>query len=258
MPPALTTTSARISRPLAAVLDGHAGDAAAVRADRRRPAFAAGSGRPVPARPAASALARPDGSSQPSVGRNRRAEHAVGRHQREAVAAPRPARSARAAARTSWPSRPGGGAPRAVPGSTPGGASRPRATPGRRPVSAASRRYSSAPYIIILVSVTEPRSWPTRPAEWNVEPEVSSARSTRTTSRPAALGQVVGDRRPADAAADDDRAGVLDHVWLVLPSVRSDRPRQRSGCATLRVRRGRCHRRSSRSSRRSRTGPGGR
>ena len=36
--------------------------------------------------------------------------------------------------------------------------------------------------IIIFVSVTDPRSWPTSPAEWKVEPEVSSARSTRTTS----------------------------------------------------------------------------
>src|SRR4029079_9249766 len=53
---------------------------------------------------------------------------------------------------------------------------------GSTPVSAASRPYSSAPYIIIFVSVTEPRSWPTSPAEWNVEPEVRSARSTRTMS----------------------------------------------------------------------------
>ena len=59
---------------------------------------------------------------------------------------------------------------------------RPRATRGPVPVSAASRRYSSVLYIIILVSVTELRSCPTRPAEWNVEPEVSSARSTSTTS----------------------------------------------------------------------------
>ena len=50
------------------------------------------------------------------------------------------------------------------------------------PVSAVRRRYSSAPYIIIRVRVVVDRSWPTRPAEWNVEPDVSSARSTRTTS----------------------------------------------------------------------------
>src|SRR3954452_8767256 len=34
----------------------------------------------------------------------------------------------------------------------------------------------------MLVSVTELRSWPTRPAEWKVEPDVSSARSTSTMS----------------------------------------------------------------------------
>src|SRR5918996_254913 len=43
-------------------------------------------------------------------------------------------------------------------------------------------RYSSTEYIIILVSETEPRSWPTSPAEWKVEPEVSWFRSTSTTS----------------------------------------------------------------------------
>ena len=53
---------------------------------------------------------------------------------------------------------------------------------GSLPVSAASRRYSSTPYIIIRVRVTELRSWPTRPAEWKVDPDVSSARSTRTMS----------------------------------------------------------------------------
>ena len=46
-----------------------------------------------------------------------------------------------------------------------------------------SFRYSSTEYIIIFVSETELRSWPTRPAEWNVEPLVSCARSSRTTSR---------------------------------------------------------------------------
>src|SRR6476661_9109022 len=53
---------------------------------------------------------------------------------------------------------------------------------GSTPVSSRSRRYSPAPYIIIVVSVTELRSCPTSPAEWKVEPEVSSARSTSTTS----------------------------------------------------------------------------
>ena len=38
-------------------------------------------------------------------------------------------------------------------------------------------------YIIILVSETDPRSWPTSPAEWNVEPLVRSERSTQQRRR---------------------------------------------------------------------------
>ncbi len=45
-----------------------------------------------------------------------------------------------------------------------------------------SFRYSSTEYIITFVSDTEERSWPTSPAEWNVDPLVSSLRSSRTTS----------------------------------------------------------------------------
>ena len=55
--------------------------------------------------------------------------------------------------------------------------------PGSNSDSAARRRYSSTLSIIIRVSDTEPRSWPTSPAEWNVEPLVSSLRSSSTTSR---------------------------------------------------------------------------
>ena len=52
-----------------------------------------------------------------------------------------------------------------------------------------SRRYSSTEYMFIRVSVGSARSWPTSPAEWNVEPLVSSSRSTTTTSRsPARRG----------------------------------------------------------------------
>ncbi len=36
---------------------------------------------------------------------------------------------------------------------------------------------------MIWVSETLERSWPTSPAEWKVEPLVSSLRSSRTTSR---------------------------------------------------------------------------
>src|SRR4051812_507872 len=57
----------------------------------------------------------------------------------------------------------------------------------RHPQSSPSSRYSATESIIIRVSGTLERSWPTSPAEWKVEPLVSSARSTSTTSRsPAA------------------------------------------------------------------------
>ena len=45
-----------------------------------------------------------------------------------------------------------------------------------------SFRYSSTEYIIIFVSDTDERSWPTSPAEWKVDPLVSSRRSSSTTS----------------------------------------------------------------------------
>ena len=46
-----------------------------------------------------------------------------------------------------------------------------------------SSRYSSTEYMFIRVSVGSERSWPTRPAEWKVDPLVSSLRSSSTTSR---------------------------------------------------------------------------
>ena len=51
-----------------------------------------------------------------------------------------------------------------------------------QPQSSPSFRYSSTECIIIRVSDTEPRSWPHRPAEWKVEPDVSWLRSTSSTS----------------------------------------------------------------------------
>src|SRR5690349_9238747 len=57
--------------------------------------------------------------------------------------------------------------------------------PGDRPVSCASdssRRYTSTLCIIIRVNGKLERSWPTRPAEWNVLPLVGSARSITSTS----------------------------------------------------------------------------
>ena len=154
--PALTTTSARISRSLASVLDGHARDAATFRADRRRPASAAGSGRPGRApRPPARWPARTGRASRRSAARQR-PEHAVGRHQREAVlrllGLISSSGSPNVLAQPAWrlellePFR----------ASTPGGATRPRATTGRRPSRPPAAGRASVPYIIIFVSVTEP------------------------------------------------------------------------------------------------------
>ena len=131
--------------------------------------------------PAASACASPDGSSQPSVGsqtaprtpsvdiRGKRASASVA----VMSSSGRPNVLAQPAWRRSSSNRSGEEARRRDPTSC---------QEGFVPVSVARRRYRSAPYIIIFVSVTELRSWPTRPAEWNVEPDVSSARSTRTMS----------------------------------------------------------------------------
>ena len=56
----------------------------------------------------------------------------------------------------------------------------------RQPVSSSTSspkfRYRSTEFIIIWVSDKELRSCPTRPAEWKVDPLVSSERSTRATS----------------------------------------------------------------------------
>ena len=58
------------------------------------------------------------------------------------------------------------------------------------PTSSESVRYRSTERIIIRVRLREPRSCPTRPAEWNVEPLVSSERSHRTTSlQPSLVSQ---------------------------------------------------------------------
>ena len=50
------------------------------------------------------------------------------------------------------------------------------------PHASPSFRYSSTEYIIIRVRFTDERSWPTSPAEWKVDPEVSWFRSRTTTS----------------------------------------------------------------------------
>ena len=51
------------------------------------------------------------------------------------------------------------------------------------------------------------RNCPTSPAEWKVDPLVSSARSTQQDVALAALGEVVGHAGPAHPAADDHDAG---------------------------------------------------
>ena len=59
------------------------------------------------------------------------------------------------------------------------------------------------------------RSWPTSPAAWNVEPDVSLWRSTSTVSVQPKLGEVVGRRAADDAAADDhgpSRGWLVRHV----------------------------------------------
>ena len=57
--------------------------------------------------------------------------------------------------------------------------------------------------IIMRVSGRLARSWPTSPAEWNVEPLVISARSSTSDVGAARLGEVPGDARAADPGADD-------------------------------------------------------
>src|SRR5215218_8458062 len=132
--------------------------------------------------PAASACARPDGSSQPSVGSHtapRTPSSVISGNFRWASSgvissSGSPNVFAQPAWRWSSSKRSFDDASRSEPTSCQETA---------MPVSAWRRRYSSTPYIIIRVRVVLARSWPTRPAEWNVEPLVSSARSTRTTSR---------------------------------------------------------------------------
>ncbi len=220
MPPALTTTSASIVDPLAVVLHLDARHPPVAHADADDPVVVAGSRHAALAGPGRQ-RERQVRRVEPAVGRQPdRAQHAVGGHQREAVRA--------SARRDQLERQPEGRGPAGLPlellvagrRRRQAQRARPRATTGRRPVSAASRRYRSTPYIIIRVRVTELRSWPTSPALWNVEPDVSSARSTQHDVGPAELGEVVRDRRPADAAADDHRPRVLDHrleALLLLP-----------------------------------------
>src|SRR3954451_10373456 len=82
--------------------------------------------------------------------------------------------------------------------------------PGACPVSASSDRYRSTDRIIILVRDSDPRSCPTSPAEWNVDPLVSSARSSRTTSlHPRRDSQYATEAPPTPPPMTTARADVL-------------------------------------------------
>ena len=181
MPPALTTTSARmvlrsppcststpVTRPFSTPM-------ASTRVWVRTEA--------PPARaPAARASASPDGSSQPSLG----SHTAPSTPSREISGKRSPASAglisssgspkvrAQATCRRSSSRRSGVPARRMDPTSC---------HVGSTPVSWSSCRYSAALSIIIRVSVVVLRSCPTSPAEWKVDPLVSSARSSSTTSR---------------------------------------------------------------------------
>ena len=180
MPPAFTTTSARISSrsPACSTVTPLTRPRSVPMATTRvRGRMAA----PRARAPAARAWASPDGSSQPSVGSQTAPRtpsvDISGKRACASSAVIRSSGSPKVFAQPAWrrnsSNRSGVEARRSDPTSC---------HEGSTPVSAASRRYSSAPYIIIRVSVTELRSWPTSPAEWKVDPEVSSARSTRTMS----------------------------------------------------------------------------
>ena len=112
----------------------------------------------------------------------RGSEHAVGRHRRKELAGLRGGDELEPEPERLRPARLPGDLLHPLLPTTPAAASRPRASPSPAPPRAPSVRYSSTELIIIFVRLIEPRSWPTRPAEWKVEPLVRSARSTRTAS----------------------------------------------------------------------------
>ena len=194
IPPALTTTSVSIVAPVG--LD--AGRRA--RARRRSPVtrVCVLDLRAAPPRALGERerqLARVDVAVGRQVGG---AEHAVGRHRREQRLRLGGARSSSSGrpnvfAQPAWraissirssrrrePERADLAPARLEPDLRPRACGRAR----RSPSSSASARAT-------------PRSWPTRPAEWNVEPLVRSARSTRTTSSQPSRVEPVEDRAAA-------------------------------------------------------------
>ena len=131
--------------------------------------------------PSANAIVRPVGSRCPSVGTNcapntfetSSSGNRSSASEAETISTGRPKLLAHPACRASASSRYGEDARCNVPT---------WCHPTSTPVSASSSGYSSTPSIIIRVWLTEFRSWATRPAEWNVDPLVSSERSRSRTS----------------------------------------------------------------------------
>ena len=96
------------------------------------------------------------------------------------------------------------------------------------------RGVESAVYCASRVRLCVARSCPTSPAACQVVPQVSCLRSSSTHVGDAALGQVIGDAAPDDAAADDDDLGLSGKFGHDAPLVMDqDCPR------SARVRRGR-------------------
>ena len=199
MPPALTTISVSID-PLSVWTPRTRPRSTPIAGDARR-CVDLGAAVACALRQRERQLARVDVAVGRKVGG---AEHAVRRHRREEALRLVGRDRARAGGRTSSPSRPGARAPPCAPPRTQAGASRPRASRSRarpRPRASGRGRPSSSSS---SSGSSDPRSWPTSPAEWNVEPLVRSARSTRTTSSQPSCVEPVEDRRAADAAADHD------------------------------------------------------
>ena len=198
MPPALTTTSVAIVLALAlGARPSTPRDPPAVRRRSPRPACAGGSWRHASARPPrAPARARTGRASRRSAARPRRARRRSTSAGTGPAPPPRPMSSrgspnvlAQPAWRCSSSSRSGVDASRSDPTSC---------QDGSTPVSAASRRYSSAPYIIIRVSVTELRSWPDEPGR--VE------RRARSSARPDRRARCRSSRaRPGDTRSTSRR-----------------------------------------------------
>ena len=203
IPPALTTTSASIVAPLGPTRRAPGRRSTSIPVTRVEVKIS----HAAPARAVGQRVGEL-GGVEVAVGGDARAARARRRWTSAGTSpSPRRRRSAPSAGRRSSPSPPGGAAPPSAPRSRPAGCRRTRSSPGRTPTPrrAAGR---ARPSTSSSWSATPSRAaGPTRPAEWKVEPEVSWLRSSSTTSSQPELGQVVGDRRPADAAADDHAAG---------------------------------------------------